>query len=239
MTKLCLYFQKKKEKRLREYLHLHKSTQGYFRQNATIKRGPKTVNFVCETKRTQINTQTLTQTLSLSLSLCKYFACGNVKRETIQAIMSCFRSNPSVLLLSFSLFFFFSISSSFGNSHVHHTLHIPGNNFALVLFVFVARNMFVNLCLCVCVCVLDAFVKREYGGVVIWNTRRSVAEESSTGNSSLILAEKRTYRKDPLDNFNRYPGGWNISNQHYWAVSVFLKHLLILFFSFWVLFFLS
>ena len=150
MTKRYLYFQKKKEKRLREYLHLHKSTQGYFRQNATIKRGPKTVNFVCETKRTQINTQTLTQTLSLSLSLCKYFACGNVKRETIQAIMSCFRSNPSVLLLSFSLFFFFSISSSFGNSHVHHTLHIPGNNFALVLFVFVARNMFVNLCLCVC-----------------------------------------------------------------------------------------
>ncbi|XP_030954701.1 uncharacterized protein LOC115977154 [Quercus lobata] len=102
--------------------------------------------------------------------------------------MSCFRSNPSVFLLSFSLFFFFSISSSFANSHVHHTLHIP-----------------------------DAFVKREYGGVVIWNTRRSVAEESSTGNSSLILAEKRTYRKDPLDSFNRYPGGWNISNQHYWA----------------------
>lgn len=102
--------------------------------------------------------------------------------------MSCFRSNPSLFLLSFALFFFFSISSSFANSHVHHTLHIP-----------------------------DAFVEREYGGVVIWNTRRSVAEENSTGNSSLILAEKRTYRKDPLDNFNRYPGGWNISNQHYWA----------------------
>ncbi|KAM4133299.1 hypothetical protein ACJW30_01G318100 [Castanea mollissima] len=102
--------------------------------------------------------------------------------------MSCFRSNPSVFLLSFSLFFIFSISSSYGNSQVHHTLHIP-----------------------------DAFVEREYGGVVIWNTRRSVAEESSTGNSSLILAEKRTYRKDPLDNFNRYTGGWNISNEHYWA----------------------
>jgi len=83
-----------------------------------------------------------------------------------------------------------------------------------------------------CVCVIDAFVKREYGGVVIWNTRRSVAEESSTGNSSLILAEKRTYRKDPLDSFNRYPGGWNISNQHYWAVSFFLNIYLFYFFLF-------
>ena len=138
MTRLCLYFQKKKKKkRFKEYLHLHKSTQGYYRQNATIKRGPKTVNFACQTQRTQINIHrhSHTNSLSLSLSLCKYFACGNVKRETIQAIMSCFRSNPSVFLLSFSLFFFFSISSSFANSHVHHTLHIPGNNFASVLFV--------------------------------------------------------------------------------------------------------
>jgi uncharacterized membrane protein len=36
-------------------------------------------------------------------------------------------------------------------------------------------------------------------------------------NSSLLLAEQRTHRKDPLDNFKRYTGGWNISNQHYWA----------------------
>lgn len=155
--------------------------------------------------------------------------------------MSCFRSNPSVFLLSFSLFFILSISSSFGNSHVHHTLHIPGNNFASVLFVLLQETCFVNIYafVCACVCVIDAFVEREYGGVVIWNTRRSVAEESSTGNSSLILAEKRTYRKDPLDNFNRYTGGWNISNKHYWAVSFFLKTFINLFFSFWVLFFLS
>uniref|UniRef100_A0A2N9FVY0 Uncharacterized protein n=1 Tax=Fagus sylvatica TaxID=28930 RepID=A0A2N9FVY0_FAGSY len=101
--------------------------------------------------------------------------------------MFCFRSNPSIFLLSFSVFLF--ISSSFGNSHsqVHHTLRIP-----------------------------DVFAERENDGVVVWNTRRSIAEESAM-NSSLLLAEQRTHRKDPLDNFKRYTGGWNISNQHYWA----------------------
>ncbi|KAJ4829666.1 hypothetical protein Tsubulata_034580 [Turnera subulata] len=37
------------------------------------------------------------------------------------------------------------------------------------------------------------------------------------GNHSLILAENRTHRKDPLDNFNYYKGGWNISDEHYFA----------------------
>ncbi|RZC82022.1 hypothetical protein C5167_044593 [Papaver somniferum] len=36
-------------------------------------------------------------------------------------------------------------------------------------------------------------------------------------NSTLILAERRTFRKDPLDNMKRYRGGWNISEKHYWA----------------------
>jgi hypothetical protein len=90
--------------------------------------------------------------------------------------MFCFRSNPSIFLLSFSVFLF--ISSSFGNSHsqVHHTLRIP-----------------------------DVFAERENDGVVAWNTRRSIAEESAM-NSSLLLAEQRTHRKDPLDNFKRYTG---------------------------------
>ncbi|XP_057968300.1 uncharacterized protein LOC131157883 [Malania oleifera] len=57
--------------------------------------------------------------------------------------------------------------------------------------------------------------EREQNGFVPWVRRRSLAE---TGNSSeLILAEKGTYRKDPTDGFKRYTGGWNISNQHYWA----------------------
>lgn len=37
-------------------------------------------------------------------------------------------------------------------------------------------------------------------------------------NSSFVLAAKRTYRKDPLNGFNRYIGGWNITNIDYWAV---------------------
>lgn len=61
--------------------------------------------------------------------------------------------------------------------------------------------------------------ERRYDGVVTWGTRRYL-EEETPANSSLILAEKRTHRKDPLDNFHRYNGGWNISNTHYWAVSL-------------------
>lgn len=36
-------------------------------------------------------------------------------------------------------------------------------------------------------------------------------------NSSFILAADRTYRKDPLNGYQRYTGGWNISEAHYWA----------------------
>ncbi|KAK9947446.1 hypothetical protein M0R45_003071 [Rubus argutus] len=48
------------------------------------------------------------------------------------------------------------------------------------------------------------------------DTRRSLADET-VQNSSLILAKERTRRKDPLDDFHKYTGGWNISNDHYWA----------------------
>ncbi|KAG6599351.1 hypothetical protein SDJN03_09129, partial [Cucurbita argyrosperma subsp. sororia] len=50
-----------------------------------------------------------------------------------------------------------------------------------------------------------------------WRTGRSLAEQNPAGNSSLILAEERTQRKDPLNDFKPYMGGWNISSQHYWA----------------------
>lgn len=55
-------------------------------------------------------------------------------------------------------------------------------------------------------------------GGVTWDTRRSLAE-GTVQNSSLLLAEERTLRKDPLNSFKKYTGGWNISNEHYWAVS--------------------
>ncbi|KDP33556.1 hypothetical protein JCGZ_07127 [Jatropha curcas] len=61
-----------------------------------------------------------------------------------------------------------------------------------------------------------------YGVAFPWESRRSVVEapisepvESSA--STLVLAPRRTYRKDPLNGFKRYTGGWNISDRHYWA----------------------
>ncbi|KAJ8538836.1 hypothetical protein K7X08_032305 [Anisodus acutangulus] len=73
---------------------------------------------------------------------------------------------------------------------------------------------------------------RNENDVVVssWTTKRILAENpdgeaeaeaEARLNSSLILAAKRTYRKDPLDNFNRYTGGWNISERHYWASVAF------------------
>ncbi|CAL5431338.1 unnamed protein product [Camellia sinensis] len=59
----------------------------------------------------------------------------------------------------------------------------------------------------------------EYG-VVSWGTKRFLAEgPNGEGplNSSLILAAKRTHRRDPLNGFKKYSGGWNIREPHYWA----------------------
>ncbi|KAK8962266.1 hypothetical protein KSP40_PGU009161 [Platanthera guangdongensis] len=57
---------------------------------------------------------------------------------------------------------------------------------------------------------------RAYGFMAF---RRLSVEVSSnlTSNSSFALAAKRTERRDPLNNFEDYTGGWNISNRHYWA----------------------
>ncbi|CAN8287818.1 unnamed protein product [Cochlearia groenlandica] len=45
---------------------------------------------------------------------------------------------------------------------------------------------------------------------------------------SLALASQRTFRKDPSNGFQKYTGGWNISNHHYWAsVSYTAVHLFV------------
>lgn len=56
--------------------------------------------------------------------------------------------------------------------------------------------------------------------VALWKTGRSVLEGRNGDNSSLILAEGRTRRKDPKDDFKYYTGGWNISEDHYISVSL-------------------
>ncbi|KAL6512373.1 hypothetical protein OROHE_019985 [Orobanche hederae] len=45
----------------------------------------------------------------------------------------------------------------------------------------------------------------------------STSEPQQQQQVLLVLAPRKTYRKDPLDGFKRYTGGWNISNRHYWA----------------------
>lgn len=72
--------------------------------------------------------------------------------------------------------------------------------------------------------------------------RRSIAEAPTdinvTTNSSFILAADRTYRRDPLNGFRKYPGGWNITEVHYfavshlfpkWCISIVCLHLLALY----------
>ncbi|XVF48322.1 hypothetical protein PTKIN_Ptkin03bG0180800 [Pterospermum kingtungense] len=59
-----------------------------------------------------------------------------------------------------------------------------------------------------------------------WGITRRSAVEGPIGEpvppvemttSSLALAAERTYRKDPLNGFKKYTGGWNIRERHYWA----------------------
>ncbi|KAK3003426.1 hypothetical protein RJ639_019867 [Escallonia herrerae] len=63
----------------------------------------------------------------------------------------------------------------------------------------------------------------KYGGGMVLSrgTKRLLAEgpteEPALNSSYLVLAARRTYRKDPLDGFKKYTGGWNISERHYWA----------------------
>ncbi|WOK98220.1 hypothetical protein Cni_G06930 [Canna indica] len=69
-------------------------------------------------------------------------------------------------------------------------------------------------------------------GLGMW--RRFVAEfplakNATTHNITFVLAAHKTYRRDPLNGYQRYPGGWNISFQHYWAVSTSSSRFLHLF----------
>ena len=71
----------------------------------------------------------------------------------------------------------------------------------------------------------------SFSGGIEKGVKRNLLEEGENSetpvNSSyLILAAKRTYRRDPLDDFKKYTGGWNISEKHYWAVSIYIQFIL-------------
>lgn len=53
--------------------------------------------------------------------------------------------------------------------------------------------------------------------------RRQILEG---GNGTLVLAAERTRRPDPLNHFNIYTDGWNVTNYHYIAVSLHLIPLI-------------
>ncbi|XP_060174348.1 uncharacterized protein LOC132605092 [Lycium barbarum] len=61
--------------------------------------------------------------------------------------------------------------------------------------------------------------ENEHNAVHSWGTKRILAESPNCQPSSLILAANRTHRKDPLNDYNKYSGGCNISEPHYWAVN--------------------
>ncbi|GLT64034.1 hypothetical protein SLA2020_365510 [Shorea laevis] len=63
----------------------------------------------------------------------------------------------------------------------------------------------------------------SYGVEHSWGPSRSLVEGPTSApveNPSFVLASERTQRKDPLDEFKKYTKGWNISDRHYWAVSL-------------------
>ncbi|KMT02704.1 hypothetical protein BVRB_8g192950 [Beta vulgaris subsp. vulgaris] len=84
----------------------------------------------------------------------------------------------------------------------------------------------------------DVGTSSSFPGVIKWehNNRRSIAE-TTEGNSSLILAAKNTHRRDPFDHFNRYTGGWNISDKHYWASVAFTAAPFFIIAAVWFVFF--
>lgn len=84
------------------------------------------------------------------------------------------------------------------------------------------------------------FSGETIGGGIQWRRLADVAPNSSSlavENSSFILAAHRTHRKDPLNDFKRYNGGWNISERHYWASVAFTAAPLFVISAAWFLLF--
>ncbi|XP_060205235.1 uncharacterized protein LOC132633057 [Lycium barbarum] len=80
---------------------------------------------------------------------------------------------------------------------------------------------------------VDGVSSEPIYGVVSSGSKRLLAENNGTGNSSLVLAAERTHRQDPLEDRKYYTGGWNISNKHYWASVAYTGASLFLIALFW------
>ncbi|PIN16008.1 hypothetical protein CDL12_11338 [Handroanthus impetiginosus] len=71
--------------------------------------------------------------------------------------------------------------------------------------------------------------------VVLLGKQRSLLEGNNNGrnSTSLVLAKERTRRKDPLEDLKYYTGGWNISNEHYFASVLYTGSPLFLIAALW------
>ncbi|KAK8608571.1 hypothetical protein V6N13_023992 [Hibiscus sabdariffa] len=67
--------------------------------------------------------------------------------------------------------------------------------------------------------------------------REKMARAGSGNGTSIVLAEKQTRRRDPLDHLNYYKGGWNITNRHYHASVAFSSFPFLVIASLWFLLF--
>ncbi|KAL6974024.1 hypothetical protein U1Q18_028207 [Sarracenia purpurea var. burkii] len=83
---------------------------------------------------------------------------------------------------------------------------------------------------------LELADERISSGMVEWNTRRFL-DEASNESTTLILAANRTHRRDPINGFKYYEGGWNITSQHYFSSLVFSSAPLFIIAAIWLVLF--
>ncbi|KAK8595161.1 hypothetical protein V6N13_016065 [Hibiscus sabdariffa] len=68
---------------------------------------------------------------------------------------------------------------------------------------------------------------------MVGTMREKMARIRSGNGTSILLAEEQTRRRDPLDHLNYYKGGWNITNQHYYASVAFSSFPFLVIASVW------
>ena len=80
-------------------------------------------------------------------------------------------------------------------------------------------------------CVCFHFAGEEEENLGSWKSELTQVAPAPgpKGEDVLILAANRTNRPDILRGFQRYRGGWDIADQHYWAVSVVVPSLITMF----------
>lgn len=69
---------------------------------------------------------------------------------------------------------------------------------------------------------VKSIVDKQVDEELSWMAWRSLVVEGVHENTTFVLAQERTLRKDVFNHFKRYTGGWNISNPEYISVTLLL-----------------